>query len=54
MPVHERAAVDSLALEMFQARCVDADATKARLEAQLDDINAIATHVLDQIGTSSA
>jgi len=37
MPVLDRAAVDSLALEMFQARCLDVDATKARLEAQLDD-----------------
>ena len=37
MPALGRAAVDSLALEMFQARCLDVDATKARLEAQLDD-----------------
>jgi len=36
MPVLDRAAVDSLALEMFQARCLEVDATKARLEAQLD------------------
>lgn len=36
-PVLERAAVDSLALAIFQARYLDVDATKARAEAQLDE-----------------
>jgi DNA invertase Pin-like site-specific DNA recombinase len=35
-PVLERAEVDTLALEIFQARCLDVDATKGRLQEQLD------------------
>jgi DNA invertase Pin-like site-specific DNA recombinase len=37
MPVLPRAAVDSAALALFEARCLDLDATRASIEAQISE-----------------